>query len=279
MKPMLKAVDDQKTCMRCNSFFSLIMDEPAAFGICLNNPVFDPYIEDILENMDMTRCADLIEAHKFNGNDFFCEDYELMKSYEIDDDNPLGQQLNDLVMQQKNTPQKIVQVMLDDPDSIDGLLDQIDWKNAPITKQARALSGADPKEQKKAVDSLHAYVAMGNMTARNELLRFFCQLPPPVTVEDAHFKLELLQKIAPYDRDFDLLPDLVRELYEVESNNATRRWMSGIFKRLRLAPYHRLKPALEEMLTSKHFSHRLKARIRETLDYAEETYLYEHHVH
>ncbi len=65
-----KAEELDRLCCNCNSFF------PAETGwteegICLSDSAFEPYLDELLENMNYDCCKDLIEKLKFDGN---CEE-------------------------------------------------------------------------------------------------------------------------------------------------------------------------------------------------------------
>jgi hypothetical protein len=99
----------------------------------------------------------------------------------------------------------------------------------------------------------------------NEILNYFINLPPVQSTENVHHKIELLHKLGYRDKNLDLLPHLIDELYQTPSNNTTRQWISAIFKYMRSLPLEQVQKPLEKMLKDKRFSHRLKNKMKEIL--------------
>ncbi len=83
----------ERICFNCSYFFPA-SDEITEYGICLEDNEFDPYIEEMLENLNFNSCQALIDKKKFLGGKEACEKFEETEIIELDDDTPLGELLN-----------------------------------------------------------------------------------------------------------------------------------------------------------------------------------------
>ena len=81
----MKAADDEnnpgheRNCANCNYFFPYLLHGPSEYGICLNDPAFEPYIDELLESENYDSCKGLIEEKKYDGNEHSCEDFEMIE--------------------------------------------------------------------------------------------------------------------------------------------------------------------------------------------------------
>jgi hypothetical protein len=144
-------------------------------------------------------------------------------------------------------------------------IDNIDWETVPIDKQVTKLKSKDPLKREEAISNLSGLIAFGNTKALNELLNYFISLPPARSIENVRHKIELLKKLGHRDKNIDLLPHLIDELYQTSSNNTTRQWISAIFEYLKSLPLEQVQKPLEKMLKDKKFSYRLKNKMKEIL--------------
>ena len=113
----MKAADEEieKICFNCGAFFPASFEMPGEYGICLNDPEFDPFVDAIIERQDFASCQGLVDRKKFNGEREACSDFEPVEELEIiEEDTPLGRDLKQLMEagEQQNGPPK----KLDDPD-------------------------------------------------------------------------------------------------------------------------------------------------------------------
>ena len=67
--------DLDRICGNCNYGFP---SEPfgSDFAICLNDPDFEPYVDDMLENQDFSRCQNLIRQKRFSWEQEACPDFD-----------------------------------------------------------------------------------------------------------------------------------------------------------------------------------------------------------
>ena len=143
--------------------------------------------------------------------------------------------------------------------------DNIDWETVPIDKQMTKLKSKDPLKREEAISNMSGLIAFGNTKALNELLNYFISLPPAQSIENVRHKIELLKKLGHRDKNIDLLPHLIDELYQTSSNNTTRQWITDIFRFLKNSPQELVREPLQKMSKDKRFSYRLKQKMKDIL--------------
>lgn len=253
----------ERICFNCNHFLPASMKEATEFGICLNDEAFEPFIEELLDNLNYASCQDLINRKKFSGEKEACADFEELESIEIDDNSPLGRELLRLQEAGELTPELFEQALLEEQ------IRNIDLSTVPVDKYITQLQDPDPEKQREAISNLGGLISFGNKEAFKVLFNFFKELPPPNTIEEVHFKKELLMYLDRSDTRTILLPHLIDELYRTPSSNTTRQWISDIFKFFEYSPLDEIREPLEQMLKDKRFSFRLKQKIRYILSQGE----------
>jgi hypothetical protein len=249
----------EKVCWNCNHFFPATMGEATEFGICLNDEEFEPFIEELLENSNYAPCQDLIDRKKFEGDREACEEFEEMESIEIDDNTPLGRELSRLIEAGKLTPEMFEEALLEEQ------IRNIDWTTMPVDQYEAQLKDPALENRRKAISSLGAMISLVNKEAFVVLFKFLKGLPPPETIEDVHFKKEILRHLDRSETREVLLPYLIDELYRISSNNTTRQWISDIFRFLEYSPIELVREPLEQMMKDKRFSYRLKQKMKNIL--------------
>ncbi len=85
--------DLERICGNCNSSFP---SEPfgSDFAICLNDPDLEPYVDDMLENQDFSRCQNLIKQKRFSWEQEACPDFDPV---ELNEEFPLSSELNSAI--------------------------------------------------------------------------------------------------------------------------------------------------------------------------------------
>jgi hypothetical protein len=254
----------EKVCFNCNQFFPYPMYETTANGICLNDEVFEPHIDDIFNDNINPSLKSLLEAKEYPGERESCENFDPVDIEEIDHDpdSPLAQELTHLIDTGQLNKQTIDNAFHND---LKRQVDNIDWKAVPIDSYATQLKSNNSIERDKAISSLSGLIAFGNTDAFDELFNYFINLPSPASIGEVHHKIDLLDKLGHRDKDNDLLPHLIEELYNTPSNNTTRQWISAVFDFIRFFPSEQIREPLEKMLKDQRFSHRLKKKIKEIL--------------
>ena len=251
----MKAADDEnnpgheRNCANCNYFFPYLLHGPSEYGICLNDPAFEPYIDELLESENYDSCKGLIEEKKYDGNEHSCEDFEMIEIIGTDSsvDEP-----SDIDPEDEKNLSEVISFFL---------------KNRSVEEYREMLSTGNNEKRLKAFESLSALVSMDNDKASKLLIGAFKEIPPPVSLEDVHFKLEVFRFVNRPDYQKDLIPVLFRDLYETKSTNQTRQWISEIFRYLSIYNHEaKVTENLEKMLREKQFSYRIKNKIKGILD-------------
>jgi len=237
------------------------MNEPTEFGICLSDPIFEPFIEELLEDSGTAPCQEIIQCKKFSSEQKACDNFEeIDEGIEIDDNNSLGVALSRLIETDEVNTDSLTTAFLEEQ------IRNIDWKTMPVDQYAIRLHSSNPQEQQNAISSLGCLIGYDNVDAFHELFMFFKQLPSPTTIREVHFKIELLRSLERSHTKTVLIPELRDELYQTVSNNTTRQWITEIFRFLEFCPQEDIREPLEKMLSEQKFSYRLKKKIQKILN-------------
>jgi hypothetical protein len=233
-----------KICMNCNNFFLYLANGPSEYGICVNDAEFEPYLKELFEKGNYDCCRKLIEKKKFDGNREPCKNFDM---FEVAGDDVID-------ISAASGDQKISEVF-------DFII-----KHKSVKKYRKQLNNPDRKKQIEAFESLVALALLENEKASELLIKSFKEIPPPITLEDTHFKIDVFRHVR---KKFDL-PDLIqvleRDLFEMKVNNHTRQWMTEIFKFLSIyREDDQVIELLTNMLDDKRFSYKIKDKIRKLL--------------
>ncbi len=232
-------------------------DGPTTSGICLLDPEFEPYLEEIME-LDFTNCHRLVQKKSFDFNREACSDYtpaETIEMGELDDFMDGAAPL----ISEKQSPE---------PGEKENGFDvqKIDFKRLPVEPYLQDLYSSSGSRRQKAVDTIGALTTLGNEKARDVLLNFLKELGPPQNLEQARFKAETLRHFQGQESNHDLLEVLLSDLENTVSNNSTRQWITAILDFLGRAPVDLIKDQLQSMVDRKVFSQRLKKRVVDIID-------------
>ena len=253
----------KRICANCNHCFP---SEPftSDFAICLNDPDYEPYLDDILENQDFSRCQKLVEKKRFSWEQEACPDFDPVELPE--EEIPLLPELRNVIDQLAKdgnlTSETTQQAIFED------MVDRIDWASVPVDKYVERLNNAKtPEEIEKAVKSLGCLISLKNKAAFHALFVYLKDLPPPTTVEQTHLRIEILRQLE-YARNFKkkLARLLVNDLFRTPSNNTTRGWYTAVFRFFENSSVEIAEKELTTMLDSPQFSHRIKRRVKTILD-------------
>ncbi len=250
-------VEIEKICLNCGAFFPASFDLPDDFGVCLNDPEFEPFVDDILDREDFTSCQELVERKKFNGEREACSDFEPVEDVEIEDETPLGRELKRLMEAGQLNADTFRKALFEDQ------VRNIDWATVPVDRQKAELER--PDTQYRAVKSLGGMIALGSKEAFVVLSQFLKDLPIPSAIEEVHFRKDILRYLWRSKEKGTLLPFLVDSLYRTPSNNTTRQWISEILKFMEDLPFEQVCEPLERMLEDKKFSYKLKQKMEYVL--------------
>jgi len=258
-----KAEELDKVCFNCNSFFPAETGWTAE-GICLKDSVFEPYLDELLENMNYDCCKDLIDKLKFEGNREACEHFDPVEisSTDFEEDGQEFAEDDELNV-----------------NSLQGLLLKHELKrmadpNYPLESYTKLLTGKSKKQVESGVNNLYLIMAQGNKQAFTALCEYYNNLPPAKSLEDVYWKIELLEKLRLGKNKKALFDCLVQELYKTPSNNSTRSLITKVFRIMNSLPVDLMEDQLLKMLKEKRFSYRLKDKMKELLGLKQKDYLF-----
>jgi len=241
----------EKICMNCQSYYPDRLDEPTEFGICLNDIDFDPYIDELLEKQNFNCCKELIARKKFDGNREACEDFEMI---EIKEDPILEQELEKLAKDGNVNEETVKEIFL-----------MHSLRSQSVEEYAKKLESPGFNVRLKAIKTLAGLTSFKNKEASELLINFFRNIPPPKTLEEVHFKIEVFGFVNRREFQEKLIPVLIRDLYNTSSNNTTRQWITEI-RFFQICSIEDIREPLEKMLKEKRFSYRIKNKIKEILE-------------
>ena len=253
----------ERVCTNCNYGF---LSEPFAsdFVICLKDPEFEPYLDEILEEQDFSRCQELVKQKRFSWEQEACPDFDPMEF--SDEDIPLSTELSSAIDQLAKdgnlTSETIQQAIFED------MIDEIDWAKVPVEKYVERLDNAKTQEtRKKAVQSFGHLISQRNKAAFNALFSYLKDLLPPTTVEQTHLRIEILRQLK-FTLNFQkkLARLLVKDLFRTPSNNTTRGWYTAVFRFFESSSADIAEEALQPILDSPQFSYRIKKRVKMILE-------------
>jgi len=230
-------------------------DGPTSTGICLLDPEFEPYLEEIVE-FDFKNCHHLVLKKSFDFNCKACSDFSPAESIEMIEFDGSMNGLDPLIFKNQSPEEK----------EIDLDIQKIDFKNLPVERYLKDLSSSSRSGREKAVNTLGSLINHGNEKAMDALLDYLKELGPPKTVEQARFKAETQRHFHGQENNHDLLEMLLSDLENTFSNNSTRQWIKAVLNFLGQVPLERIEGRLQSMVDRKVFSYRLKNRVLDLLD-------------
>ena len=241
-----------RVCMNCHSYYPDRLDEPTEFGICLNDSDFEPYLDELLEKQNFNCCKELIARKKFDGNKEACQDFEMV---EIKEDPILEQELEELAKDDNINEETVEEIFL-----------AYSLRNRSVEEYAKKLESPSSEVRLKTIETLAGFASFKNKEASELLINFFRNIPPPETLEEVHFKIKVFGFVNRGEFRKELVPVLVKDLYNTSSNNTTRQWITEIFRFFQRCSIEDIREPLEKMLKEKCFSFRIKNKIKEILE-------------
>lgn len=247
-----------RICANCNNFFPDTMDYPTEMGICLNDEEFEPFIDQILQG-NYACCQKLVDCKKFPGEREVCPEYseaDMSNCIEIDENTEFGREFFSAVQSGQLTREKFQELLAKEQ------LRNTDFRTMAVEPYSKKLHGNSPKERDTAISTLGALIANKNKAAFELLFEYYQQVPIPKTIEDVHFKKDILAQLDHSEFRVSLIPWITKELYDTPSNNTTRQFISAILRVFERAPQEEVREPLEKMLSDKRFSSRLKKKMK-----------------
>jgi len=242
----------ERICMNCQSYYPDRLDEPTEFGICLNDSDFEPYIDELLEKQNFDCCKELIARKKFDGNKEVCQDFEMV---EIKEDPILEQELEELAKNDNINEETVEEIFL-----------AYSLRSRSVEEYATKLESPSSEVRLKAIETLAGFTSFKNEEASELLINFFRNIPPPKTLQEVHSKIKVFGFVNRREFRKELVPVLVKDLYNTSSNNTTRQWITEIFRFFQICSIEDIREPLEKMLKEKRFSYRIKNKIKEILE-------------
>jgi len=238
----------ERNCTNCNSFLPYPLLGVVEFGICLNDNLFEPYIEELLENQNYDCCLELVEQKKFDGNFNCCDDFSMVEIIGGDSS------INDFV-----------EIDINDDETLNKIISSVS-KNKSVEEYIDKFQSPNPDIRLKAFESVSCLAMFGNDAATKLLINSFKEIPPPVAIDDTHFKLKALRCVNRVDLVDEIFPLMVRDLYETKSNNQTRQWISEILKFFNIHRNRKdVSEFLKKILREKQFTYRIKDKVKDIL--------------
>ena len=201
-------------------------DGPTSKGICLLDPEFEPYIEEIME-LDFKNCHRLIRKKSFDFNRRACSDFTPAEAIETIEFDGFEEKENELDMR------------------------KVDFRKLPVEPYRQDLYSSSGSKRQQAVSTLGSLTSLGNKKARDVLLAFLKELGPPEDLEQAGFKAETLRHFHGQESSHDLLELLFSDLENTVSSNSTRQWITAILDFLGRAPLKWVEGRLQSMVDRK----------------------------
>ena len=255
-------VTPEWTCGDCHGVHP---SEPfmSDFAICLHDPEFEPYIDDILERQDFSRCQELVRRKRFAWDREACDKLDPVEDLdEAEEWSPeLAGKVRKLIEEGGLSSEVLERVI------IEHAVDNIDWANRPVDENLRGLKESKtPEAQREAVRSFGFLIGQGNRPAFDGLCGYLRELPPPEDVPAKELRIEILRQLGfTRERSWqeELAHLLIDDLFRTPSNQTTRGWYTAVFNYFeRSCPEGVAEDALERMLDSPQFSYRIKRRVR-----------------
>ena len=251
-----------RTCGECHGVHP---SEPymSDFAICLHDPEFEPYIDDIIERQDFSRCQELVERKRFAWDRGVCDKFDPVEI--PDEGEECSPELTARVLRLAEggkLSEEVLQVPI-----LEDAVDRIDWARRPVDDFVRKLTEAKScEERKEAVRRFGFLIGQGNRAAFEALCGYLRDLPPPESVPEKELRIEILGQlrfIRGPEWEAALAHLLADDLFRTPSNQTTRGWYTEVFNYFeRSCPENIAEDALGRILDSPQFSYRIKKRVR-----------------
>lgn len=225
---------NEPICSNCTSFFQDqdSDDWRTGFGVCMNDPEFDPFAEEICETGSFSCCYDLYQKKRFDGDREGCEDFELPEKADI----PEGMDIKTYL-------------------ELEGM------KRADLSEVIKVLYEPDLDRIYRAISMLQTYAYMENEGAYEGLLQYYEGLGPAQTLEDVHLRKRIVEVFERFESERRVLEAFVNELKRSPSNNTTNQLYRLILVRLNKANHEIVSELLWKLLDEKKYSTKMKNKI------------------
>jgi len=232
-------IELDRTCQNCSSFFQ--DSEDMDFGICMNDKIFEPYIDEILEGENFSSCHELYLQKRFEGVKEACEQFEIIEYIDIPEDEDINTCFSYEVLMNQN-------------------VDEI----------VNYLYNTDLTVVKNALSAISTYVNIGNRSAYDGVLNYYLSLDPAENLDDVYIRKDIINMFSRYESERRTIEAYVNELERTPSNNTTRQLYSLLLERLDRCNNDIVFDLLDELLSKKKYSYKVRKRIMDVMesDYA-----------
>ncbi|MEW6623715.1 MAG: hypothetical protein AB1420_11435 [Bacillota bacterium] len=146
-----------RICQNCSSFWQ--DQDDLNLGVCLNDKVFEPYLDEIFDLEDFSSCYELYLQKLYNGEKEACEQFSELEILEV----PEGEDIYAYLR-----------------------VEQMKYQN--VDEIIRYLYDSDNEVVKNAILGLSTYVYIGNESAYKGLIKYYMGLGPAETLEDVYMR-------------------------------------------------------------------------------------------
>jgi hypothetical protein len=245
-----------KICTNCNQFFPL-NEYKCKKGVCLLDEQLEPYLDDLLEMRNLSPIKDLIESKLIDNEQESCGKFDPVE-FDPSDIIDIDDDILDEIPGETDPQEIISKIFEKDP--------LLMVKFAPMDVHKENLKSPEKGVREKALEQIANFASLKNLEAREIFYEYYENLPPAETLEDAHQRVDMLQRTKGLSDKERYARLLLKELYRTESNNTTRSLISEVFKILSMVPLKYIEEDLENMLNEKRFSYRLKQKMKDILN-------------
>ena len=228
-------IEFDRSCQNCTFFHQ--DSEDWDYGICTNNEIFEPYMDEIIESGSFSCCHELYLQNRIEGVRDGCEQFEEIECMEI-------------------------------PEGVD-IIDYLKYenlKNQNVDEVVEYLYDTDINIVKRGLNALSTYVYIGNQGAFEILLKYYLSLGPAESLEDVYLRKDIIDMLSLYESDRRVIEAYVNELERTPSNNTTRQLYTLLLERLYKCDNYIVFDLLFDLLNRKKYSQKIKNRIIEVME-------------
>jgi hypothetical protein len=206
-----------RICANCNYSY------PAERGgsdesICLRDPIFEPYVDGLLERGDYACCAELIQQKRFPLDREACNEFELADFNDVETSPELSADLDALLAKGALTRENLEAALAAEA------FRKTDWPKEPINGYFERLHNARTDfERDRALNRIGWLVSQDNREAFIALCAYLRSLPLALTPNDCHFRAEVLRHLSSRKEYYPQTARvIVDDLLRTPSNGHTR---------------------------------------------------------
>lgn len=217
-------------CQNCTSFFQDIKD--TYLGVCLNDEAFEPFLDNIIEDEDFSKCYELYLEKRFDGGKEACDQFEEPEFLDV----PEGEDINAYLLVERMKYQNVDEI-------IEGFYNS----NNEIVN--------------KAISFISTYIRIENKDAYEGLMKYYMSLGAAVSLEDVRIRMKIVDTLSATIQEKSTIEAYVNELVRTPSNHTTRRLYSLILEYLGECPGEMVREPLIQLLEKRQYSYKMKNKI------------------